>query len=115
MAQTDMMAPSPFFETWTRGSRLYKADADGLIENVDGRDIGDLLGVGCVDARNQTPTPAPTQVDTGEVEAASKRATTAAVAAVAEKLSTEPKVAEARAAPAPSTAPAPTNRLAPKE
>ncbi len=49
MSRIDMMAPRPFFEVWTRNAHLYQADAEGLIKDVDGSDIGDLIRVGCID------------------------------------------------------------------
>jgi hypothetical protein len=44
-----MQAPRPYFEQWTRMANLYRADAQGVIENVDGRDIVDLRSGGCIE------------------------------------------------------------------
>lgn len=45
-----MKAPRPFFEVWTRTSTLYRADEEGIIEEVQGSDIQDLLNAGCSDS-----------------------------------------------------------------
>lgn len=47
--QIDMFAPVPFFDVYTRDGRVYKADSQGWIENINPLDVSSLRRAGCLD------------------------------------------------------------------
>jgi hypothetical protein len=57
-----LLKPPPGTESISTRSRRYAASADGLIHNVDERDLAELRAAGCEPATPTPPTAQPAQV-----------------------------------------------------
>lgn len=62
----EMLAPRPHFEAYVSRARLYVADAEAIIKDVDHLDISDLVFMGC---RHRDPSIAPLAAPPPSVEA----------------------------------------------